>query len=500
MSQKDETHIKFRNVKKRFPGQYALKDISFGIKKGEIHSVLGENGAGKSTLLNILHGVFTATSGEVLIDNKVVNFSNAHEAIKFGIAKVHQEINMVPEMTVAQNLLLGCESTRGGFLSNKKMYKETQRLLDTLKCKFKPSDKVEKLSAGEKQMIQIAKALYMNAKIISFDEPTSSLSKNEEETLFEIINKLKDQGVTIIYISHKLEEIFRICDRTTILRDGEYVGTFEMKDMTKETLIKNMVGRDVSMFAKRHKPSCVQNETVLRVENLKGVTGFEGISFELKKGEILGFFGLVGAKRTEVMRTIFGADKLVEGNVYFYGRKVFNASPYHSIKNGIGLLPENRKEQGFVKDLINADNISLASLKKYQKGLFVNKKLKYKNAVEKGKIVELTPNKADFVTSHLSGGNAQKVVLAKWLSTDVDILVFDEPTKGIDVGAKAEIYKLMEEIVAQGKSIIMVSSELPEIMGMSDRIIVMNNGKIAGEFHREEFAEQRILTYALGGN
>jgi ribose transport system ATP-binding protein len=492
--------IEFIDITKKFPGQYALRGITFNVKKGEIHSILGENGAGKSTLLNVLHGVVGQTSGEIKIDGETVDFFDAHDAIKYGIAKVHQEISIVPEMRVYENVMLGAELTKSGFLDKKEMIKQTQAILETLKSNFKATDKVATLSAAQKQMIQVAKALQMKAKIVSFDEPTSSLSKNEEETLFEIIKDLKQKGITILYISHKLDEIFRICDRTTVLRDGKYVGSYDISEITKEKLIQNMVGRDVNSFAVRHKPSrVVKDKIVLEVKNLKGSTGFKEVSFNLKKGEILGFFGLVGAGRTEVMRAIFGADPIHEGDIYLHNRKIHRSSPSKSIKNGLGLLPENRKEQGFVKYLNNADNIALASIKKYEKFKFVNKKKKYDNAINIGKVVKLMPNDPDFITTQLSGGNAQKVVVAKWLSTDADIIIFDEPTKGIDIGAKAEIYKLMESIVEQGKSIIMVSSELPEIIGMSDRLEIMREGHIVAELERKEFNEQSILTSALEG-
>lgn len=493
-------YIQFKNIKKVFPGQVALNGVSFGVKKGEVHALLGENGAGKSTLLNIFHGVFPATDGEVLVEGNKVCFANTFEAIKFGIAKVHQEINLVPEMTVMDNLLLGCEYQSGILLDKKKMYSETQKLLDLLKCRFKPTDKVKELNVGEKQMLQIAKALNMNAKVISFDEPTSSLSNKEVDTLFKVIEDLKNQGITILYISHKLDEIYRICDRATILRDGQYIGTYELKDLSKESMIKYMVGRDVSMFAKRHKPSrVVPDEVVLRVENLSGAAGYENLSFELKKGEILGFFGLVGAKRTEVMRGIFGADKLTEGSITLKGKPIINNSPAEAVKNGIGLIPENRKEQGFVKDLNNYENISLASSKKYEVGVLQSNQRKIDNAVRTAKKVGLSPNNPHFMTKDLSGGNQQKVILAKWLSTDTDVIIFDEPTKGIDVGSKADIYALMEELLEEGKSIIMVSSELPEVIGMSDRIIVMREGKIAAIMNRDEFSEQAILSKAVGG-
>lgn len=369
-------------------------------------------------------------------------------------------------------------------------------------CAFHADDRVGTLSTGKKQMIQIAKALYMNAKVISFDEPTSSLSNSEVKTLFKIIRDLKAQGITILYISHKMDEIFQICDRASILRDGKYVTTLDMKETTEEDLVQNMVGRDVSMFAQRLKPPCVdKNNTVLKVEHLSGPAGFDDISFELKKGEILGFFGLVGAMRTEVMRAIFGADKASGGTVIYNGKALpRNRTPNDVVKMGIGLVSENRKEEGFVKNFNNADNIALASLTKYVRGIFVKESLKQKNSIKVGETVGLTPNDPEFLTVSLSGGNAQKVILAKWLSTDVDVLIMDEPTKGIDIGAKAEIYKLMEEIVAAGKSIIMVSSEMTEVIGMSDRVLVMREGKLVGELDRSELEEERIITYAVGGS
>ncbi|MBU9738994.1 sugar ABC transporter ATP-binding protein [Diplocloster agilis] len=497
-----DKYIEFQHITKIFPGQKALDDVSFSVKQGEVHALLGENGAGKSTLLNILHGMFPATQGKVFIEGEEVKFRNALEAIHYGIAKVHQEINIIPELTVAQNMMLGGEPTKGPLLNRKKMEKETQELLDRLGCAFHADDRVGTLSTGKKQMIQIAKALYMNAKVISFDEPTSSLSNSEVKTLFKIIRDLKAQGITILYISHKMDEIFQICDRASILRDGKYVTTLDMKETTEEDLVQNMVGRDVSMFAQRLKPSCVdKNNTVLKVEHLSGPAGFDDISFELKKGEILGFFGLVGAMRTEVMRAIFGADKASGGTVIYNGKALpHNRTPNDVVKMGIGLVSENRKEEGFVKNFNNADNIALASLTKYVRGIFVKESLKQKNSIKVGETVGLTPNDPEFLTVSLSGGNAQKVILAKWLSTDVDVLIMDEPTKGIDIGAKAEIYKLMEEIVAAGKSIIMVSSEMTEVIGMSDRVLVMREGKLVGELDRSELEEERIITYAVGGS
>ena len=491
--------ISFKNITKDFVGQRALDDVSFDIKKGEIHAIMGENGAGKSTLLNILHGVLDQTKGHVFMNDQIVQFNDIHDGIEAGICKVHQEINVVPELTVMQNLMLGSESGKFGFTNKKKMLEQTTLLLKKLGCQFLATDKIGSLSTGHKQMIQIAKAIKANATIISFDEPTSSLSNNEVAILFKIMRELNDQGITILYISHKLDEVFEICHRATILRDGKYIKTYDLKDTPKEELIKSMVGRDVSMFAKRTKPSCViNNETVLKVENLTGDT-FKNINFELKKSEILGFFGLVGAQRTEVMRTIFGADKALQGDIYYEGKPLKNKSPYEAINSGIALVSENRKEEGFIKEFRNGDNIALASLHKYMNKGMVSKKLKYENALEQGGYVGLYPNDPDYYTNDLSGGNAQKVILAKWLSTDANIIILDEPTKGIDVGAKTEIYKLMEDIVAAGKSIILVSSELTEVMGMSDRIIVMKEGQFVKEVHREAFSEKDILSYSIGG-
>ncbi len=419
-----------------------------------------KNGAGKSTLLNLLHGVFPPTSGEIIIGGRQAAFASVHEAIQAGVVKVHQEINLAPEMTVLQNIFLGCEPTRWSVLHRKLMLDETRRLLDLLGCSFAAEDKVKHLNVGEMQMVQIAKAIHLKANTISFDEPTSSLTNSEVETLFRVIQQLKAQGITVLYISHRLEEVYRICDRATILRDGEYIGTFAVAELPKEKLIRSMVGRDVAMFARRLRPSCMDRDTVvLSACDLSGAAGFENINFDLHRGEILGFFGLVGAKRTETMRGIFGADPLTAGAVTLHGVPVTIGSPADATALSIGLVPENRKAQGFIKGLNNLDNIALASLDKFSRGAIQERGAKHSNALAIGRKVGLSPNAPEFMTANLSGGNQQKVVIAKWLSTDADILILDEPTKGIDVGAKAEIYALMEDLVHQGKSIIMVSDE-----------------------------------------
>lgn len=493
--------ISFRGVSKSFPGQKALDNVSFDVARGEIHALLGENGAGKSTLLNVFHGVFQPTAGEIFIENGRTAFSDTRDAIRSGIVKVHQEINIVPEMAVWENLFLGLEKRRYGFIDKRAMIDETRRHLFALKCPFSPTARANTLSVGEKQMLQIAKALLINARIISFDEPTSSLSSRETETLFAIIRGLKADGITILYISHKLDEIFHLCDRATVLRDGRYINTFAVADIDRQTLIKNMVGRDVAMFAVRHRPSRADySRPVLEVAGLASETeDFSDISFTLHKGEILGFFGLVGSGRTEVMRAVFGADRAARGSVRLKGRPISNRHPVHGVRNGIALIPENRKEQGFAANLSNGDNIALASLAKYRRGPFVTSAGKRRNALERGRSVRLHPNDPSFQTRNLSGGNAQKVVLAKWLSTEADVMILDEPTKGIDVAAKAEIYSLMEDMVEAGKSIIMVSSEMPELIGMSDRILVMREGRIVAEAGRGACDEHMLLTYAVEG-
>lgn len=495
-----EKYIEFEHVGKTFPGQKALDDVSFSIRKGEIHAIIGENGAGKSTLLNILHGVFPATTGEIRIDGKAVKFAEIADAIDAGIAKVHQEIVSIPDMTVAENLFMGKEPGRYGIIDKKKMNQDTETLLKRLNCNIQPTDRMGDLSTGQKQMVSIAKALEVNATVISFDEPTASLSDKEVETLFGIINDLKEKGITILYISHKMNEIFQMCDRATVLRDGKYIKTIEMAKTTRDEVIQAMVGRDISLFAKRTMPCQKKGrEPVLCVDGLCSDL-FNQISFDLYAGEILGFFGLVGAGRTEVMRAIFGADPYTKGSVILNGKEIHCKSPHEAIERGIALISENRKEEGILPNFDNKDNISLASLKKYMSGIVINDNKKKQNALEKGKQVGLKPNDPAFMTVSLSGGNAQKVILARWMSTDATVMIFDEPTKGIDIGAKADIYLLMEKMAEQGVAIIMVSSELTEVMGMSDRIIVMRDGEITGELAKEEFSEQNILNYTVEGN
>lgn len=491
--------IHFSKITKRFPGNIALNDVDFTIKSGEVHALLGENGAGKSTILNILHGIYDQYEGNVYIDDEKVEFKNANEAILYGISKVHQEVNLVMDLTVGQNIALGSEPRKGMLVDYGAMYKKTDEILDRLGVSFRSQDPVGTLSTGEMQMIQVAKALFHNAKVISFDEPTSALTDREIDRLMDLILDLKDKGITILYITHRLDEVFRICDRASILRDGKYIATFEIENITKGDLIKSMVGRDVSAYAVRNQPLCVSEDVLLEVNNLSKEGVFHNISFKLHRGEILSFAGLVGAKRTDIMRGIFGADGVTEGEIILRGEKVKMKSPKSATQLGVALIPENRKTQGFIRNFSNAQNMALGCMKKFTKGFFIDEKKMDENCLYYIKEMGLHPPDPEYLTESLSGGNAQKVIIAKWMTSAPDVIIFDEPTKGIDVGAKAEIYRLMEELVAQGKGILMVSSELPEVIGMSDRVIIIREGHMAGELRRSELSEESILHFAMEG-
>lgn len=493
-----ESIVKFHNVSKVFPGVKALDGVNFDIKRGEIHALLGENGAGKSTLLNTLHGVNTVYDGSIEIKGVKVSYKNANEAIQDGISKIHQEVSLIPELSVGQNIALGHEPRKGLFIDYKTLHKEVNEILTKMKCQFMSEDTAGTLSTGEMQMIAIAKGLYHNAQLISFDEPTAALSNKEVDTLFSIIDDLKKNGITILYVSHRLDEVFQICDRATVLRDGKHIDTFNIKDVTREELIKKMVGRDVSAYAARTKSSPVQDHNVLEVENLSVRGVFNNISFSLRKGEILGFAGLVGSKRTDVVRAIFGAEEKASGVIKINGKPTEIKSPMHAVKVGIGLIPENRKTQGFIKFFDNANNVGLTKMGKFTKYGFVNHQKKNENCNNYAEEINLKPKDPHYMTNNLSGGNQQKVVIAKWLSSDAEILILDEPTKGVDVGAKAEIYRVLEELLEQGKSIIVVSSELPEVLGLSDRIIVMREGKMVKELVNTNLTEEDVLHYAMG--
>jgi len=491
--------IIFDRVSKSFPGVKALNSVSFSVAKGEVHALLGENGAGKSTLLNILHGVYPDYEGHILLDGREARFRTPQDAIKHGIAKVHQEIQLIPEMSVAQNIMLGYEPKKIGFIDHYRLRVMAENLLARLGSDLDPMSKVAGLSVGEMQMIGIAKALLHQVQVISLDEPTASLSDKEVESLFRVIGELRAQGITVLYVSHRLEEVFKIADRATILRDGQYVGTYAVKDLTRADMIKKMVGRDVSAFARRNRPRAFTDEVVLRVEHFSRKGVFSDLNIELRKGEILGFAGLVGAKRTDLMRAIFGADSRDEGHIEIKNKTVSIHGPRDALRAGIGLIPEERKTQGIIRYMSNADNIGITCLEKFTHWGLLNHVQKRKNCEEYINLMDLNPKDPDYVTDRLSGGNQQKVVLAKWLSTKADILILDEPTKGIDVGAKAEIYNLLESMVSEGKSILLVSSEMSEIIGMCDRVYVMHEGVITAQLEYGDLSEEAVLHYAMGG-
>ncbi|PNV79614.1 MAG: D-xylose ABC transporter ATP-binding protein [Dictyoglomus turgidum] len=487
------------NINKSFPGVQALKDAYFELNKGEVHALVGENGAGKSTLMKILVGAYRKDSGRIIYKGKEVDIPNPRVAQEMGISMVFQELNLMPHLTVAQNIFIGREPKRKNlpiFLDDDEINKRTKELLNMLHLKVEPNVKVSNLSVGKQQMVEIAKALSFNSEVIIFDEPTAALSEAETEELFSVIRKLKSQGIGIIYISHRLEELREIADRVTVMRDGQYIGTDYMKNLTIEKIISMMVGREIYETL-REKEVEENAEVVLEVRNLKRSKVFRDISFSLRKGEILGFAGLIGAGRTEVARAIFGADPVDSGEVYVKGKKVHIRNPWDAISHGIAYLSEDRKRYGLMPDLDVKSNITLPSMKDFLKALgFVDDKKAEKVSNEYIQRLRIRTPSVRQKVKNLSGGNQQKVVVAKWLLRNCDILIFDEPTRGIDVGAKNEIYKLLNELIAEGKSIIMISSELPEILRMSHRIVVMCEGRITGILDADEATEEKILKYA----
>lgn len=493
----EEYILKMKDIRKFFPGVKALDGVSLELKKGEVHVLLGENGAGKSTLLKVLTGIYKKDSGEIEYKDKLVEFNNPKESREQGISIIFQELNLIPYLSVAENVFLGREPVKNGIINWAKIYKDTKKLLNDLGVNVNPKDKIKSLGIAQQQMVEIIKALSVKADILVMDEPTAALTDKEIEQLFKTIEVLKSQGVSIVYISHRMEEIFRIGDRATILRDGKYVGTVDIDKATIDELIQMMVGRSLEeRFPKRYvKPG----EIALKVENLNAGNKVKDVSFEVRKGEIVGFAGLMGAGRTETMRAVFGADRLNSGEIYIHGKKVKVKSPKDALDHGIAFLTEDRKNQGLILNFSVKSNISITNLSKIcgKLGLISMPKEKVASMSLVGELNIKTPGINQKV-KFLSGGNQQKVVLAKWIYNSSKILIFDEPTRGIDVGAKAEIYKLMNELTKEGAAIIMVSSELPEVLGISDRIYVMCEGSITAELTSEEATQDEILKYATG--
>lgn len=500
MNNDSEYILQIKKVRKEFPGILALNDVSFNIERGKVHALIGENGAGKSTIMKILAGIYPLDSGEILLNGKQYMAKNPADALNKGISMIHQELDLVLDMTVEQNISAGREPT--GFLgtvNKKKLEKQAQKLLDDMGLNIRATSYVRELSVAQMQMVAIAKATSANADLVIMDEPTSAITDKEVDQLFEIIARLKKQNKSVIYISHRLEEIFKISDMITVLRDGCHIETKLTKKMTRTELVRLMVGRELKdLFIKESPAICEDSKTTLKVEGLTRHGEFEDVNFEIKKGEILGFSGLMGAGRTEVMETIFGLRRADKGTIYLNGKKISIRKPKDAIKSGIAFISEDRKIYGL--NLIGSvrTNMSMAYMKMIQRlGIVLNFKKERELVDEQIKQLKLkTPNR-EFIVNNLSGGNQQKVIVGKWLIGAPEILIMDEPTRGIDVGAKVEIYRIMDNLAKQGKSIIMISSEMPELLGMSDRIIVLCQGKMTGEFIREECSQERLMACAI---
>lgn len=489
-----EKVLEMKGITKIFPGVKALDNVNFSLKPGEVHSLLGENGAGKSTLIKVLGGIYTAEEGSIYIDGEQIEIDSVEDARSNGISIIHQELVLVPHMTVAENVFLGREPMKGLSVDFKLMEQETDKLLNDLELPFKSTDILSNLTIANQQMVEIVKAISFESKILVMDEPTSSISDKEVDSLFEIIRRLKSKGVGIIYVSHKMNELEIICDRVTVMRDGQYVDTLNMKETTRKELVALMVGRDLeNHYTREYNES---DEIVLKVENLNDEELLRNINFELKKGEILGFSGLVGAGRSELMESIFGVREIDSGNIYLEGEKLKINSPSDAIKHKIALVPENRKESALFLVKSVQYNMTINILDEFMSSFKVNKEVE--NSITDQYIKSLnvkTPGKS-YEIGNLSGGNQQKVVIGRWLATQPKVLILDEPTRGIDVGAKAEIYAMMNRLTNLGVSIIMISSELPEIINLSDRTYVMSDGEITGELLRNEMTQDKIMQLA----
>ena len=497
----EQYRLEMRGVKKTFPGVKALDGVNLRVRPGTVHALMGENGAGKSTLMKCLFGIYIMDEGEVYIDGVKTEIANPDDALKKGLAMVHQELQPIPERSIAENMYLGRYPMKNfgpiKVVDHAKMNSEAEKWLRDVKMDFDPKAKLGTLSIGQMQSVEIAKAVSQSANLVILDEPTSSLTDNEVEALFRIIRDLKSRGVSMIYISHKMAEIRQISDDITIMRDGTYVGTWAIEDISDEEIVKQMVGRELNNVYPP-KDDYRTDETVLKVSHLTSIlpNSFKDCSFELKKGEILGFGGLVGAQRTELMEAIFGMRHIESGTVEILGKETHIKRPQDAINSSVGMITEDRRGNGIFGCLSIDDNTAIASYKNYTHMGKINKK--EVDAVVKDSIAKLkikTPSGKTLIQS-LSGGNQQKVIIARWLANNPDILIMDEPTRGIDVGAKYEIYQIMIDLVKQGKSIIMISSEMPELIGMSNRIIVMCNGHITGEVEGEDATQEKIMSFA----
>jgi ribose transport system ATP-binding protein len=491
--------LEMKNIHKTFPGVKALDNVQLNVRAGEVHILLGENGAGKSTLMKILAGVYQADKGTIYIEGKQVDIKSPKDAQKHGIGIIFQEFNLIPHLSVAENIFFGrVPRFLSSIVNRKKLFEDTTRILNELQLDISPKTLVKDLGVAEQQMVEIAKALSINSKILIMDEPTAALTEQEIDKLFERIHDLKKKGVGIIYISHRLEEFARIADRVTIMRDGRYVTTVDFDKSSIDELIGLMVGR--SLEDKFPKDTTIKKgREILRVENLSTKDKLKKVSFSLHAGEILGISGLMGSGRTELARAIFGADPISEGQIYIDGEKVKINSPREAIERGISYLSEDRKKNGVALNLSIRENITMANLKVISSGGVINQKHEINTVEEFIKNLNIKTPSMEQKVKFLSGGNQQKVIIAKWLHTKAKIFIFDEPTRGIDVGAKIEVYQLINKLAREGNAVIIISSEMPEILGLSDRILVMNDGKCTAILDRKEATQEKVMYYATTG-
>ncbi|EIL3149569.1 sugar ABC transporter ATP-binding protein [Escherichia coli] len=493
-----ETFLQMKHITKRFPGVLALNDVQFSLRRGEVHALLGENGAGKSTLMKILSGVYQPDEGEIIFEDKPVSFSDSLSAQNVGITIIHQEFNLFPELTVEENIFIGrefCKKNRWR-LDEKQQRQATIEILQKLNLAIKPDTLVADLKVAQQQMVEIAKAISVNARILIMDEPTAALTETEIESLFRVTRLLKEQGTGIVYISHRLEELALIADRATVMRDGQYISTVDYECVKISDLIAMMVGRDLGNIYPRRE-ALQQRIPVLEVNGLTRKGVLNDINFTLYRGEILGFAGLMGAGRTELARAIFGADSIDSGTLKLNGKETVIKDISDAIQQGISYLTEDRKKEGLALNLSVERNIMLGNYPEYSDRFGnVDSRRCQQTSEEQVKALRIKTPNLEQAALNLSGGNQQKIIIARWVCKDTDILIFDEPTRGIDVGAKLEIYELMNRLVAKGKSIIMISSELPEVLGMCDRILVMRSGRITGELSAKEATQEKIMQYA----
>lgn len=490
---KNEFVLEVRNVSKSFSGVKVLHKVSMNVKRGEVHFVIGENGAGKSTLMKIISGVYQKDEGEIIFEGKPVTLNSIRNAQELGISIIHQEFNLLPHRTIGQNIYLGREPIKNKIIKSidqKEIYARSKELLGFLGISIDPKTRVSSLGIAQQQMVEVAKALCFKSKVLIMDEPTATLTRNEIDKLFEMIRKLKGEGVSIIYISHRLEEYKQIADTLTVLRDGRMVGTLKAQDTSIDEIIKLMVGREIKDQYNRQ--YFEPGEEVLRVEGLSSYR-FKDINFNVRRGEIVGLSGLVGAGRTEIAKSIFGYDPIESGNVYYYGKKYNKLTTSLTTKLKIGFIPENRKEEGVIIEMPIRHNIVHASLKRLFKYHLINNRIETETAKKYQRDLNIITTSINRVVKFLSGGNQQKTVVAKWICAECDFMIFDEPTRGIDVGARAEIYEIINKLVSQGKAVLLISSDMPELLGLCDRIYVMKDGRITAEFSKDEATQEKIM-------